>query len=69
MAPIEGVATATAGFVGRAASGPVGEARLVTSVVEFAAVYGGVESTVKGHNCSSLNESRGHRNSVRFPSP
>ncbi|MEA2973199.1 MAG: uncharacterized protein QOG82_1657 [Actinomycetota bacterium] len=43
MAPIEGVATATAGFAGRAASGPVGEARLVTSVVEFAALYGGLE--------------------------
>ena len=43
MAPIEGVATATAGFAGRAARGPVGEATLVTSFVEFAATYGGLE--------------------------
>ena len=43
MAPIDGVATATAGFAGRAAGGPVGEARLVTSVVDFAALYGGQE--------------------------
>lgn len=44
MALIEGVPTATAGFVGRAATGPVGEARLVTSFVEFAQLHGGLES-------------------------
>ncbi len=43
MEPIEGVATATAGFVGRAATGPVGEARLVTGFVEFVSLFGDLE--------------------------
>ncbi|MEA2828353.1 MAG: uncharacterized protein QOG43_2792 [Actinomycetota bacterium] len=42
------MATSTAGFVGRAPTGPVGEARLVTSFVEFAQVYGGLEPTADG---------------------
>ena len=37
------MATSTAGFAGRAARGPVGEARLVTGLVEFAQVYGGLD--------------------------
>ncbi len=37
------MATSTAGFVGRAPIGPVGEARLVTSFDDFAQVYGGLE--------------------------
>ncbi|HEX7277027.1 MAG TPA: phage tail sheath C-terminal domain-containing protein [Acidimicrobiales bacterium] len=43
MEPIAGVDTSTAGFVGEAPAGPVGEARLVTSMVEFTELYGGLE--------------------------
>jgi phage tail sheath protein FI len=39
-APIEGVATSTAGFVGRAQAGPVGVATLVTSFTEFTRTFG-----------------------------
>jgi len=44
MVSIEGAVTATAGFAGSTASGPVGQALLVTSMVEVAELYGGVES-------------------------
>ncbi len=38
--PIEGVATSTAGFVGRAPTGPVGVATLVTSFTQFVREFG-----------------------------
>lgn len=39
--PIEGVSTSTAAFIGKAEMGPLGRARLVTSLPEFQAAYGG----------------------------
>jgi phage tail sheath protein FI len=38
--PIEGVATSTAGFVGRAQTGPVGKPSLVTSFTQFVREFG-----------------------------
>src|SRR2546428_4070523 len=42
--PIEGVATSTTGFVGKAAHGELGEAVRVTSFVEFEQAFGGLQS-------------------------
>ncbi|MFI9561178.1 phage tail sheath subtilisin-like domain-containing protein [Nonomuraea endophytica] len=39
--PIEGVSTSTAAFLGKAETGPLDHARLVTSFIEFQAVFGG----------------------------
>ncbi|HET7871467.1 MAG TPA: phage tail sheath subtilisin-like domain-containing protein [Terriglobales bacterium] len=39
--PIEGVSTSNGAFIGKAEMGPLGEARLVTSLAEFQAAYGG----------------------------
>jgi uncharacterized protein len=39
--PIEGVSTSTAAFFGRAETGPLDRARLVTSFIEFQANFGG----------------------------
>ena len=39
--PIEGVGTSTAAFLGKAESGPLDHARLVTSFIQFQAVFGG----------------------------
>src|SRR5512146_306501 len=38
--PIEGVSTSNGAFIGKAEMGPLGEARLVTSLAEFQAAYG-----------------------------
>jgi phage tail sheath protein FI len=39
--PIEGVSTSTAAFLGKAETGPLDHAQLVTSFIEFQAAYGG----------------------------
>ena len=39
--PIEGVSTSTAAFLGKAARGPLDRAVMVTSFIEFQALYGG----------------------------
>src|SRR5262245_17108353 len=38
--PIEGVSTSTAAFIGKTEMGPIGKARLVTSVAEFQNNFG-----------------------------
>ena len=44
---IDGVATSTTGLVGRATQGPVAQAELVTSLVEYETVFGGPQA---GHD-------------------
>ncbi|HZD93819.1 MAG TPA: hypothetical protein VE133_06165, partial [Candidatus Sulfotelmatobacter sp.] len=39
--PIEGVSTSNGAFIGKAEMGPLGSARLVTSLAEFQTAYGG----------------------------
>ena len=41
MRPIEGVSTSTAAFIGKAAKGLLDRAVMVTSFIEFQALYGG----------------------------
>lgn len=45
--PIAGVSTSTAGFMGRAAQGPLGEAVQVTSFVDFERAFGGLQANVE----------------------
>lgn len=42
--PIQGVSTSTAGLVGEAGQGPVDQAELVTSLVDFEQIFGGPQS-------------------------
>lgn len=66
--PIEGVATSTAGFVGRARSGPDGTATLVTSFGEFRRIFGepfseqeALGSEFLGHAVRAFFENGGRR--------
>ena len=42
--PIEAVSTSTAGLVGEAGQGPIDQAELVTSLIEFQRIFGGPQS-------------------------